>query len=200
MQSSQIETKEKAFVCSYRQHLLIRWGGEPARSILSLLWPVLCPKRGLNGLHYPGVLAVWFAICRSVRRLKAGRRDHWRYFFLSPALCLGTVQTVAMFFQGHSSLGASPSHGCSFKQTQVTLVLPLPLPALAGIGFPSMHGGLLNPAHNSVKNPAIKNLFQSSNEMCCLFPNGTLIDTGRSQLYAWRSRNSSEIIWTSPSL
>lgn len=117
------------------------------------------------------------------QEIEGGRK---RYFFLSPALCLGTVQTVAMFFQGHSSLGASPFHGCSFHQAQVTLVLPLPLPALVVIGFPNMHGGFLNPAHNSVKNPAIKNLFQNSNEMCCLFPDGTLIDTGRSQLYAWK--------------
>lgn len=116
-----------------------------------------------------------------------GGRDHRRYFFLSPALCLGIVQTVAVFFQGHSSVGAAPFHGCSFHQAQVTLVLPLHLPALVVIGFPSVHGGVLNPDHNSVKNPAVKNLFQNSDEMCCL----SLIDTGGSQPCA---RNSSEII------
>lgn len=75
-----------------------------------------------------------------------------------------------------------PLHGCSFHQAQVTLVLPLLLPALAVIGFPSVRGGVLNPDHNSVKNPAVKHLFQNSDEMCCL----SLIDTGGSQPYPWK--------------
>ena len=174
----------------------MRWGDEPARSILSHLCPVLCPKGGLNGLHHPGVLALWFAIWRSVRRLKVGGRDHWRYFFLSPALCLGTVQTMAMFFQGHSSLGASPFHGCSFHQAQVTLVLPLPLPALAVIGFPSMHGGFLNPAQTQWRIPPLKISFKIPMKCAAYFLMGPWLTQEEASYMPERSRNSSEIIWT----